>query len=276
MLLLGFARGEASRMNCKICCKHYFDFLHNDVPENSVHLAVIDPPYNSKTADWDTFSSHDTFMHFTRDWIDWVLPKLDRNGSLYVFNTPFNSAYILKYLVDKGMIFQNWIIWNKRDGMSAPKRRYANNQEAILFFTCSDEHYFNADQIRVPYHPDTATRKKGSLKNGKRWKPNPLGKLCSDVWHFPSDRHMNKLNGKTQKPLHPSIKPFALIERIIAASSKSNDVVLDCFMGSGTVGAVCAKMNRVFLGCDINEEYVKLAQERYKNEIAKQRIVLFE
>ena len=114
-----------------------FDFL-NKIDNNSINLAVIDPPYNMSKADWDTFKSHKDFLDFTYKWIDTLLPKLNQNGSLYIFNTPFNSAYILQYLVSKNMVFQNWITWDKRDGLGTSKKKYSNGQESILFFTKSD------------------------------------------------------------------------------------------------------------------------------------------
>src|SRR3989338_796046 len=92
-----------------------FDFL-SKIDDNSINLAVIDPPYNMSKADWDTFKSHKDFLDFTYKWIDALLPKLKQNGSLYIFNTSFNSAYILQHLVSKNMVFQNWITWDKRDG----------------------------------------------------------------------------------------------------------------------------------------------------------------
>jgi site-specific DNA-methyltransferase (adenine-specific) len=100
------------------------------------------------------------------------LPKLKQDGSLYIFNTPFNSAFIMQYLVSKGMFFQNWITWDKRDGLGASKRKYSNGQETILFFTKSDKHIFNYNDIRVPYESTDRilhASEKGILKNGKRW-----------------------------------------------------------------------------------------------------------
>ena len=113
-----------------------FDFL-KQIDDNSIDLAVIDPPYNMHKADWDTFESQECFLKFTYKWIDSLLPKLKDSGSLYIFNTPLNSAFILQHLVSKNMIFQNWITWDKRDGLGASKRKYSNGQESILFFTKS-------------------------------------------------------------------------------------------------------------------------------------------
>jgi len=240
-----------------------FDFL-SKIDDNSINLAVIDPPYNMSKADWDTFKSHKDFLDFTYKWIDALLPKLKQNGSLYIFNTPFNSAYILQYLVSKNMIFQNWITWDKRDGLGTSKRKYSNGQESILFFTKSDKHTFNYNDIRVPYESTDRIEhaiKKGILKNGERWFPNPNGRFCGEVWHITSERHKRKINGKVQKMEHLTPKPLDLIERIIKASSKKGDLVLDCFVGSGTTAVASKILGRNFLCSDIDKNYVKLSNK---------------
>ncbi|GHT08124.1 hypothetical protein AGMMS49532_02460 [Endomicrobiia bacterium] len=125
-------------------------------------------------------------------------------------------------MVDKGLIFQNWITWDKRDGLGTSKTKYSNGQESILFFTKNKKHIFNYDEIRVPYESTERIEhasKKGILKNGKRWFPNDKGRLCGEVWHIVSERHRNKINGKTIKNEHVASKPLELIERIIKASS---------------------------------------------------------
>ena len=243
-------------MNC-------FDFL-DKVEDGSVNLAVIDPPYDMKKAEWDTFTSHEAFLEFSHRWIDKVIDKLDKNGSLYIFNTPYNCAFLLPYLVSKGMKYKNWITWDKRDGMGSAKRKYSTGQESILFFTKSDKHTFNSDAVRVPYESQSRmehAKKKGILKNGKRWFPNPLGKLCGEVWHFTSQRHKTKVNGKVMKLGHITPKPHDMIERIIRASSNQNDLVLDCFMGSGTTAIVSKRLGRNYIGCDGSLEYVNLSNE---------------
>jgi len=249
--------------NNKIYNLDCFDFLRK-VTNNSVSLAVIDPPYNMKKADWDTFKSHKDFLKFTYKWIDALIPKLTSDGSLYIFNTPFNSAFILQYLVTKKMHYQNWLTWDKRDGLGNSKRKYSNGQETILFFTKSDKHIFNYNDIRVPYESTERIQhaiKKGILKNGKRWFPNPEGRFCGEVWHITSERHKRKVNGKVIKMGHLTPKPLDLIKRIVKASSREGDLVLDCFVGSGTTAVAAKKLNRNFICSDNNVKYVKLAQK---------------
>lgn len=238
------------------------DFL-KQIDNCSVDLAVIDPPYNMHKAEWDTFESHEKFLEFTYKWIDELIPKIKDTGSVYIFNTPFNSAFILQYLSIKKMVFQNWITWDKRDGLGASKRKYSNGQESILFFTKSNKHIFNFDDIRVPYESVGRmihASEKGILKNGKRWFPNPKGRYCGEVWHITSERHKRKVNGKVQKMEHLTPKPFDLVERIIKASSQKGDLILDCFVGSGTTAIVSKKLARNFICADKDKNYFNLAK----------------
>ena len=239
------------------------DFLEK-INNETIDLAVIDPPYNLSKAKWDTFKSEKHFFDFTFNWIDALIPKLKKNGSLYIFNTPYNSAFILSYLANKGLVFQNWITWDKRDGLGGAKKKYSNGQETILFFTKNKNHTFNYEEIRLPYESTDRIKHaeiKGILKDGKRWFPNPNGRLCGEVWHITSERHKNKINGKTPKMLHITPKPIELIERIIKASSNVGDIVLDCFVGSGTTAFVAKKLQRNFVCSDNNKNYIKLTKK---------------
>lgn len=239
----------------KIYSLEVFDFLAN-IDDKCVDLAIIDPPYNLKVADWDTFESEKSFLNFCYAWIDGFLPKMKASGSFYIFNTSFNCALFLNYLRFKKVFFQNFITWYKKDGMSACKRRFNNNHESILFYTMNKSKYcFNCDDIRIPYLSQDRiihAQSKGILKNGKRWFPNPKGRLCPDVWEITSQRHKEKVGRKIVKPKHPTIKPYEMIERIVKASSNENDVVLDLFAGSGIGLKVCQDLNRLYIGTDFN------------------------
>ena len=250
-------------------CIEFLDQLANE----SVDLAIIDPPYFLNKAKWDTFDSQEAFLKFTYNWIDHLLPKLKPAGSFYVFNTPFNSAYILGYLTAKKMKFRNWITWDKRDGFSQATKKYANGQETILFFTKSDTYTFNADDIRVPYESTERiahAAKTGILKNGKRWFPNPNGRLVGEVWHMSSQRHLEKVNGKTPKLAHLTPKPLAMIERMVLASSKPGELVLDCFAGSGTTLVAAAMHHRQYIGCDSDPKYVTYSRNRIQDYASNQ------
>lgn len=236
--------------------EEFLNSLHNE----TIDLAIADPPYNLGKAEWDKFSSEDMYIEFMMKWLDLIIPKLKKTASLYIFNTAYNAAIILNYLRDHPIIFRNWITWYKKDGLSSTKKRYVNTQETILFYTLSKQYTFNSDDIRQPYTSEKRIEhaiKKGILKNGKRWFPNPKGKLCNDVWEITSQRHREKVNGKVQKLVHPTTKPYEMIARMIKASSNENDLVLDLFSGSGMTSIVARDLNRRFIGCENNQTYLE-------------------
>lgn len=236
------------------------------LPDSSVPLVCVDPPYNLGKGEWDRWTSDAEFMAFTRKWLDEVFRVMEPGAGLFVFNTPRNSAHILRHAEFHGLVLQNWITWDKRDGFGVTKKRFIPSQETILYLTKSGrEPYFDSEAVRVPYESTeriAAAAKKGILKNGKRWFPNDSGKLCTDVWHVASERHKTKVNGKIVKTEHPTPKPLELLERMIVASSRPGDIVLDCFMGTGTT-AVAAVMNgRCFIGCESDRRFVEIANRR--------------
>ena len=251
-------------MNNNVFNLDVLEFL-KEVPDKSVDLILTDPPYNMSKEYWDKFDSLDHFLKFTYDWIDASIPKLKDNGSLYIFNNPFNAAFILTYLHSKKLHYKNTIIWNRKDGISSSKKRFNQHQEQILFFSVNKTDYtFNFDDVREPYESTDrieAAKTKGILKNGKRWFPNENGRLCSDVWHFTSERHKNKINGKVVKMEHVTPKPKDMIERIIKASSNEGDVVMDPFVGMGTTAIVAKKLNRNFLVNDFDESNIEITKK---------------
>ena len=86
------------------------------------------------------------------------------------------------------------------------------------------------------------------------------GKQMKDVWTGPLTPPNEKTYGK-----HPTQKPLYVLERIILASSKKGDVVLDPFCGSSTTGVAAKQLGREYIGIDSNEDFIKLSKERLKN-----------
>lgn len=239
----------------------FLDQLEN----GSVNLIIADPPYNQHKCGWDSFESEQSYWQFMQSWLLKICDKLALGGGVYLFNTSYNSALIVNLLKDSDLSFRNWITWFKKDGFSATRKKYVNMQETILFYTKGDNYCFNFNDIRIPYESTERiahAAKKGILKNGRRWFPNPGGKLCGDVWAIPSQRHKEKQNGKVKPSRHPTIKPQQMIERMVLASSNPGEVVLDLFSGSGMTSITAKKLGRRFIGCENNQEYLqKIAEE---------------
>ena len=237
------------------------------IPDDSIDLIIADPPYNLGKAEWDTFDSHEAFLGFTEAWMSAALRLLVAGGGFYVFNTPYNCAHFIPILESLGMEYRNWLTWDKRDGQGGASGQFLRRQETILYFTKPGApHTFNTDSVRTPYDLTDRMRsamETGVYKNGKRWFPNPKGKLCGDVWHITSARHKNKRNSKMVVQAHITPKPHDMLERIILASSNIGDTILDPFAGSGTTLLVAADIDRHSIGIEISPKYVQMIKQRY-------------
>jgi len=142
-----------------------------------------------------------------------------------------------------------------------------NNYEPIFVFFKDKDYNFYKDEIRVPYsrfHPDPATGKDPNAWGCDKdmpWTLNPRGADPGDVWKIHHPRGCHGRVGIDRK-LHIAPFPEELIEQILLCSTKEGDFVLDPFCGIGTVGVVCKRLNRNFIGIDIIEEYAEIAQKR--------------
>ncbi|WP_342275514.1 site-specific DNA-methyltransferase [Spiroplasma endosymbiont of Cantharis lateralis] len=240
-------------------------FFKKRVKSETIDLIIADPPYNVLEIEWDMFKSELEYFTFMKKWLIYAFDSLKEGGTLYLFNTAYNSGKLISIIEKIGYHFIDWITWYKKDGFTGSKKKYVNNQETILFFSKGKNWKFNYNEIRTPYVATERLKhaaEKGILKNGKRWFPNEKGKLCTNVWEFSSERHNTKVKGKVIKGFHPTPKPSKLIERIVLASSDKNDLVLDLFSGTGTTTFICKNLNRNSLGCELNKEYYEYAIKR--------------
>lgn len=121
---------------------------------------------------------------------------------------------------------------------------FSPRHDDILMFTKSQTTRFNLDAVRVP-------------QKYYRERNNMRGANPGDVWEF---SHVHYCNGNRQK--HPTQKPEGLIERMVLASSKEGDLVVDPFSGSGTTLRVCQQLNRRVIGIEINPDYITMTKNR--------------
>jgi DNA modification methylase len=159
-----------------------------------------------------------------------------------------------------GLEYRRQIIWNYENGFSSYKRSLATHYEPLLWFSKSNEYYFN--EIREPYK--SAERLKNKVtKNGKVWTPHPDGRIAGDVWRFPT------LAGKrfaSEKVGHPTQKPLSISDRLIEHFSEPGATVLVPFAGSGSECVAAQRNGREFLACELNPTYVELANDRLVND----------
>lgn len=231
-----------------------------NLPRESVHLVIADPPYNlRKTFNESTFSkkSGADYEAYTRQWLSAVYPILKQDGSIYVCCDWETSLTVGKIL---GEFFQvrNRITWQREKGRGA-KSNWKNGMEDIWFATKGAHYTFHLDAVKIrkrvlaPYRQDGAPRDWRETEGG-RYRDTCPSNFWDDItipfWSMP------------ENTAHPTQKPEKLIAKIILASSNAGDFVLDPFLGSGTTSVVAKKLNRHYVGIEREKQYCVWAEQR--------------
>ena len=219
------------------------------IPSNSVHLIATDPPYNLNKSygnNNDSFEFED-YIDFSKQWLYEAKRVLTDNGSIYVFMGMRYISFIYFILErELSMTFNSWITWHYTQGIGKT-RGFSPRHDDILLFTKHPKNFvFNLDDVRVP-------------QKFYRTVNNMRGANPGNVWEFSHVHYCHR----NRKP-HPTQKPEGIFERMILASSNENNVVLDPFVGSGTLLRVCQQTGRVGIGIDINPDYILMAKNRLK------------
>ncbi|WP_336276439.1 site-specific DNA-methyltransferase [Bartonella sp. CB178] len=245
------------------------------LPKHSVDMIFADPPYNLQLEgalyrpdhslvdavddEWDQFESFAAYDAFTRAWLLACRRVLKPNGTLWVIGSYHNIFRVGTALQDLGFWVLNDIIWRKNNPMPNFRgRRFQNAHETLIWAVrdSKDKKYtFNYDALKAA-NEDTQMR--------------------SD-WLFPLCTGAERLKDEAGRKLHPTQKPQALLARIIMASSKPGDVILDPFFGSGTTGAVAKHLGRDFVGIEREQHYIDAARERIAavEPLERQELTIF-
>lgn len=234
-----------------------FQFL----PDEFIDLLFADPPYNlSKSFNGRSFQklALDEYEAWLDSWISKTVRFLKPTASIYICGDWRSSAAIHRIGV-KYFRVQNRITWEREKGRGA-KTNWKNCSEDIWFFTMSDDYTFNVGDVMLerkviaPYTDENGTPKDWDDGHDGRFRITHPSNLWTDIsvpfWSMPENTE------------HPTQKPEKLLAKIILASSNENDFVFDPFLGVGTTSVVAKKLNRHFLGIEIDEKYACLAEKR--------------
>jgi len=216
------------------------DFLKT-LPNSSVQLILIDPPYNLDLDSWDSFHN---YIDWAKEWLDEIYRVLSDSGNCVIFGgfqyqdlKKGDLLEILHYTRHSTQLrFVNLIIWYYKNGMSA-HRFFANRHEEVIWLSKTKKYYFDLDSVRIPFDEKT----KILYKRDKRLNPESIdkGKNPTNVWEI------NRLNGNSKERVgHPTQKPVEIIQRFVRGLSYPGSIVLDFFAGSGTTGRVCIEEQR--------------------------------
>jgi modification methylase len=205
-------------------------------PDNSKVDAVDD--------DWDRFESFEAYDAFTRAWLKECRRILKDDGALWVIGSYHNIFRVGAALQDLGFWLLNDIVWRKANPMPNFKgTRFTNAHETLIWAAKARggrRYTFNYDAMKMA---------------------NDELQMRSD-WSLPLCTGEERLKDATGAKAHPTQKPEALLHRVILASTRPGDVILDPFFGTGTTGAAARRLGRRYIGIEREAEYVALAKAR--------------
>jgi len=223
-----------------------FDLIFADPPYNLQLAGELHRPDNSRVDGveeaWDKFADFATYDRFTRDWLAAARRVLKPEGSLWVIGSYHNIYRVGGILQDLGYWILNDIVWRKTNPMPNFRgRRFTNAHETLLWCARSRE---------APYTFNYQAMK--AFNDGLQMRSDWLLPLCGGAERLKRDGHK----------AHPTQKPEGLLHRVLLASTKPGDLVLDPFFGTGTTGAVAQRLGRRWVGIERDIEYARLARDR--------------
>src|SRR5574344_492383 len=215
--------------------------LMKDIPDKSVDLVVIDPPYELETKRGGGFFRESNekrrkyqdeiksmMIGISEQLLDILCNKM-KKVNMYIFCSRTQMLSLLKY-AEKKQFSWNLLTWHKTNPIPTCNNKYLNDTEYIVFMREKGEQVFGSYHTKKSYFITSVNKKEKQLYG------------------------------------HPTIKPLDIIENLIVNSSQENDTILDCFMGSGTTGVACKKLNRNFIGIELSQEYFNIAKEIIEKE----------
>lgn len=240
------------------------------LPENTVDLAIVDPPYNlTKVFNGTTFSKRAVtdYEAYTRKWLALIQPLIKETGSIYVC-CDWETSLIIGRVLGEFFQVRNRITWQREKGRGAAAN-WKNGMEDIWFATKSDRYTFNLDAVKIRKKVVAPYRVNGKPKDWDETAQGNYRNTCpSNFW----DDITIPFWSMPENTAHPTQKSEKLFTKIMLASSNPGDVVFDPFLGSGTTSVVAKKLGRKYFGIEANEQYCVWAEKRLEMAAADQTI----
>lgn len=231
------------------------------LPNAFADLIVADPPYNLDKTFQDlsfTAMNNAEYAQWLDSWVSQLVRLLKPDGSLYLCGD-WRSSSAIQPVLEKYFVVHNRITWEREKGRGA-KSNWKNCSEDIWFCSASSRYTFNVDAVKVrrrviaPYRTTERQPKDWEETDTGKYRLTHPSNLWTDLtvpfWSMPENTD------------HPTQKPEKLLAKIVLASSNPGDVVFDPFLGSGTTSVVARKLQRHYVGIEIDAFYACLAEKR--------------
>ena len=234
------------------------------IPNDYFHLIIIDPPYNlAKDFHGNKFSKLNTTSYeaYLRSWFGKVCDKLAPNGTLYMCGD-WQCSLSMQKVISERLTILNRITWQREKGRGA-KANWKNAMEDIWFAVKNPkDYYFDVEAVKMkrkviaPYKVDGKPKDWEQTESGNfriTYPSNFWDDISIPFWSMPENTD------------HPTQKPEKLYAKLILASTKPGDKIFDPFLGSGTSAVVAYKLNRNYVGIELNRDYCLWAAKRLMN-----------
>lgn len=259
-LILLHRRVSYSQIENKIINQDIFNIV-DFLPDSFIDLLFIDPPYNMYKH-FNSTSFKEKSIEKYKDWVDSFVSKLLRclkpNASIY-FCSDWKSSTSVHLVLSQYFNVLNRITWEREKGRGA-KVNWKNNSEDIWFAVNGKDYVFNYDSVRLkrrvlaPYRKENGEPKDWEMNDETPFRLTYPANIWTDIsipfWSMPENTD------------HPTQKPEKLLAKLILASTNNGDVIFDPFLGSGTSAVVARKLDRNFVGVEIDNLYASIAQKR--------------
>ncbi len=231
------------------------------LPNSFIDLLFIDPPYNMDKKFGASKFKGSSVEKYT-EWLDNLISKLDRclkpTASIYICGD-WKSSTSIHQVMEKYFIVRNRITWEREKGRGA-KTNWKMNSEDIWFGTKSGKYVYNPDAVKLkrrviaPYRTKSGKPKDWDETDDGQFRLTYPSNLWNDIsipfWSMPENTE------------HPTQKPEKLLAKLILASSKTGNIVFDPFLGSGTTSVVAKKLDRKYLGVELDENFAIITEKR--------------
>src|SRR5450830_128954 len=233
------------------------------LPDHSVDMVFADPPYNLQLQGdlwrpnvskvdavddaWDKFDTLQAYDEFTEAWLRECKRILKPNGSLWVIGSYHNIFRVGRILQDLGYWILNDVVWVKANPMPNFRgMRFTNAHETLIWAQPQKDARYTFN-----YHAMKALNEDLQMRSD---------------WFLPICTGSERLK-EDGKKVHPTQKPEALLYRVIMATTNPGDLILDPFFGTGTTGAMARKLQRHYIGIEVEEDYNRNARKRLNKSV---------
>jgi len=225
-------------------CLKLLPFIGNE----SIDTVFADPPFNlSKVYGLKVNDNRpdDDYISWCKEWLDHCIRVLKQGGAIFVYGLPKWNIILGNHLTESGLTFRHWIAVNIKISLPIPGRLYPSHY-SLLYFTKGKPKTFR--KIRTPIEVCRHCGKELKDYGGHRRAMNPNGVNLTDVWNDITPVRHWKFKSRKRSANQLSTK---LLERVVQMSTQECDVVLDPFGGSGTTYDVCERLERHWIGIEL-------------------------